>query len=70
VKVVGAQYLPIESLAPEIRGTLRLPRNATRGALQRRLERILQAIKNRAPELLDGGEEALDRMLRSGAEAT
>lgn len=66
--MVGAGHLPIESILPETRGTLRLPRNATRGVLQRRLERILQAVKNGAPELLDGGEQALDRVLRAGAD--
>ncbi|WP_232074649.1 hypothetical protein [Phytohabitans suffuscus] len=58
VRVAGAQYLPIESLIPDIRGnTLRLPRNATRGALQRRLEQIVQAVKSHASELLKGSDQ-------------
>ena len=67
VQVAGAEHLPIERLLPEVRGALRLPRDATRGVLQRRLERIVRALQTRAPEVLEGGQPALDQVLRAGA---
>ncbi|RZU76573.1 hypothetical protein EV384_5238 [Micromonospora kangleipakensis] len=70
VHVVGARPMPVENLIPELHGLLRLPRDATRGALQRRLERIVQALQARAPEVLDGGQRALARVLKAGGEAT
>ena len=68
VQVAGAQHLPIERLLPELRGALHLPGDATRGVLQRRFERIVRALQARAPEVLEGGQPALDRVLRAGAE--
>jgi hypothetical protein len=60
--------MPIETLIPELQGLQRLPREATRGVLQRRLERIVQAIQVRAPEVLDGGQRALARVLEAGGD--
>jgi hypothetical protein len=68
VQVAGAPAVPVEKLIPELRGTLRLPRDATPGVLKRRLERIVRALQTRMPELLVGGQPALDRVLRAGAE--
>ena len=70
VHVAGAPPMPIENLIPELHGLLRLPRDATRGVLQRRLERIVQALQVQAPEVLDGGQQALARVLEAGGEAT
>ncbi len=61
--------MPVENLIPELHGLLRLPRDE-RGVLQRRLERIVQALQARAPEVLDGGHRALARVLKAGDEAT
>lgn len=69
VRVAGAGPLPVEVLIPELRATLRLPRDATRGVLQRRLERVARALESRMPEVLGGGQPALDRVLRAGAKA-
>ncbi|GAA1891521.1 hypothetical protein [Asanoa iriomotensis] len=70
VQVAGAPHVPVEKLVPELRGLLRLPRDATRGVLQRRLERVVKALQVRAPEVLDGGPRALARVLEAGGEAT
>lgn len=68
VQVAGAQAVPVEKLIPELRGTLRLPRDATPGVLKRRLERIVRALQTQMPEVLADGQDALDRVLRAGAE--
>jgi hypothetical protein len=52
---------------PEVHGLLRLP--VTRGVLQRRLERIVQALQARAPEVLANAQRALARVLEAGGEA-
>ena len=70
VHVAGARPMPIQTLIPELHGLLRLPREATRGVLQRRLERIVQALQVRAPEVLTGGQPALARVLEADGEAT
>ena len=68
VQVAGARAVPVEKLIPELRGTLRLPRDAKPGVLQRRLERIVRALQTQMPEVQAGGQPALDRVLRAGAE--
>jgi hypothetical protein len=44
-------------------------RDATRGVLQRRLKRIVQGLQAQAPEILDGDQRALARVLSAGGEA-
>jgi len=69
VQVEGAKPLPVEILIPELRGVTRLlPRNARRGVLQRRLDRIVEALRSQAPTVLEGGHEALAWVLKAGAE--
>jgi hypothetical protein len=68
IQVAGAKPLPVESLIPDLRGVTRLlPRNARRGVLQRRLDLIVEALRSQAPEVLEGGHEALTRVLKAGA---
>jgi hypothetical protein len=69
VTVAGAERIGVVALVPELRSIGRIARSATRGALQSRLERVVEAIRKDAPELLDGGGPALDRVLRAGARA-
>ena len=63
IQVAGAEPVPVENLVTDRHGALRLlPRNATRGVLQRRLELIVQELLEDAPEVLDGGDQALERI--------
>ncbi|MEV4534564.1 hypothetical protein AB0J82_12110 [Asanoa sp. NPDC049518] len=69
VQVAGAPPVPVEKLVPELRGLRRLPRGATRGVLRSRLEQIVRAVQERAPEVLDGGEPALARFRDGDSES-
>jgi hypothetical protein len=65
IDVEGAPTVAIEDLVPDIKGILRLPRRATRGVLQRRLDRIVRALQRRVREVLIGGEQAVRRVLEA-----
>lgn len=69
VQVAGARPVPVENLVPALRGVVRrrLPRDATRGVLQSRLSTVMNALRIQAPEVLAGGEEGLEAVLRAGA---
>jgi hypothetical protein len=69
VTVAGAKPIAVEMLLPGMRSIRRIPRSASRGVLQSRLERVVKALQTQAPELLDGSGPALDRVLRDGAKA-
>jgi hypothetical protein len=71
IQVTGAQPLPVERLIPELRHVTRLlPRNAGRGVLQRRLNLIVEALLSEAPDVLQGGHQALMRVVKAGAAPT
>jgi hypothetical protein len=68
IKVSGARWLPVDRLLPELSAaTRRLPRNAKRGVLQKRLEQIAVELRLKAPEVLTGGPAGLARVLQAGA---
>jgi hypothetical protein len=69
VTVAGARRIAVDTLVPELRGIRRIPRSATRGVLQSRLERVVAAVRANVPELLAGPGPALDRVLAAGATA-
>jgi hypothetical protein len=67
VRASGTAPLPVEKLIPTVRFALRrLPRRTTRGVLEGRIQLIVNSIEAHAPELLRGGDEALDLVLRDG----
>ncbi|GAB3960160.1 hypothetical protein [Micromonospora vulcania] len=68
VQVAGARPMRVEQLIPDFPGLRRLPRSPTRGVLQRRLGRVAQALQVHAPEILQGGQRALARVLDAGGE--
>jgi hypothetical protein len=69
IQVSGAGWLPVDRLVPELSSaTRRLPRNAKRGVLQKRLEQVATGLRLKAPEVLTGGPTALARVLKAGAE--
>jgi hypothetical protein len=68
VQVAGAGPVAIENVIPPLRYAVRrLPRDPTRGVLERRLRLVVAGIRSHAPELLLGGDEALERVLKAGA---
>lgn len=69
IKMSGAGWLPVDRLLPELSSaTRRLPMNAKRGVLQKRLEQIATGLRLKAPEVLAGGPAALAQVLKAAAE--